>query len=275
MSQLEGYLILEKSSDFVLPLSASYDRDSIYYGLKVPDLTALSYTVYRFRTFADGKVYIKVVGTGVRLPWGDFAYRGEDLVLPSPVVLLTEVKEREDSYGFISSLFGAEKDFKDRFLEVKTCPIALIHTKKDTVRDAYVLYKEDMGAVREFVKEALKVDDRKGFVLAVFYPMTYPQEKLVGEFGFVTSNGNAFYGNVSASFWTENSSVLIPLFVSLGVYENETSGGGLAKLKDRTNLRKGHVRIKRNGRTYYFGTEYAVYEGTARLLDLFKGVNVV
>jgi len=266
----EGYIIKEEPSDYLLPLLDTAVEDSPYYGLSEVDLTALRYTVYRYRV-KGGEISISVAGTGIRLPWGEFIYEGEKPRLSEkPSVLLTELKGKRDICSFLGNLFGEDKPFGDKLLEVKTFNLALIHTKAETITEGFLLYREQMNALRSVVKEALGVGD-SGFLFAVFPPMTPAQKGIISKAEFVTGTGTAFYGELSPSYWAENGRLLPPLFTVLSMYETEAVNKGISKLKDRGSLKRLSLEIKRGRDSFIFGADYLVAEGTARLLKALEG----
>ena len=270
LPELEGFIIREETTDYLVSPIETVFPDSPYYGLNLEDLTALKYTVYRFRT-AGSKVSLKTVGTGIRLPWGEFSYEGEIPKLDScPSILLTEVNRRKNAYEFISSLFGIKKKFKDKFIEAKTFPLALIHTKAETITDGYLLYREEMNSLKSVIREALGISEESfnGFLIGLFSPMTAAQQKAFSKHQFITGNGTAFYANLSPSFWAENGNLLTTLFLTLSIYESESVNRGIAKLKDRSGLKRKTYEIKRGGDIFYVGGEYLTAEGTARLIKV-------
>ena len=266
----EGYVIKEEPSDYLLPLLDTAVEDSPYHGLSEADLTALRYTVYRFRA-EGGEISLSVMGTGVRLPWGEFVYEGEKPRLSEkPSVLLTELRGKRDVCSFLGNLFGEDKPFGDKLLEVKTFSLALVHTKAETITEGFLLYREQMNALRSVVKEALGVGD-SGFLFAVFPPMTPAQKGIIRKAEFVTGTGTAFYGELSPSYWAENGRLLWPLFTVLSMYETEAVNRGISKLKDRGSLKRLSLEIKRGRDSFLFGADYLTAEGTARLLKALEG----
>lgn len=264
-------LLVEKATDNLLSIEEITNEDSPLYGLEPNSIKGFHLEAYEVET-KESQVTLRHVGVAVKLPYYQVAsWDALNVDSKTGVILITENTYKRDDYAHISSVLKTKTDFKNRFLVIKNRKLNLIHLKKPNVSDGFIIFKEEMGEISLPVKKLLGIKgDENGMFFALFYPLTYAQGERFDKYGFVTSIGDVFFAPITNSFWEQRAGVVIPILLTLGIFNNDSRYLRIAKGKENRLLRET-FKIKRGNSLYNFGKEYATVEGAARALSLLKG----